>query len=76
MHKESDHVLLISMPYASIEIPSIQLAILEQWLKHHHITVSTLHLYLKAAEYYTINNYNHLIHLPNDSYTAQMVYSK
>ena len=76
MHHESDTVLLISMPYASIEIPSIQLAILEQWLKHHHITVSTYHLYLKAADHYGINNYNHLIHPPNDSYTAQMVFSK
>ena len=76
MHKDSKKVLLISMPFASTNIPSIQLAILESYLKERDIYVKTKHLYLKAAEFYTINNYNFLIFPPNDSYIAQMIFSR
>lgn len=69
-------VLLLSMPFAGAAIPSIQLPILEGYLKKRGINVSTRHLYLKAAEHYGINNYNFLIYPPNDSYTAQMLFSK
>jgi ribosomal peptide maturation radical SAM protein 1 len=64
------------MPYAGVDIPSIQLAILESYLKKRDIHIKTRHLYLKAAEFYGINNYNLLIYPPKDSYTAQMVFSK
>jgi len=76
MHTDSKNVLLISMPFAGIAIPSIQLAVLESYLKKRDINIKTRHLYLKAAEFYRLNNYNFLIYPPNDSYTAQMVFSK
>jgi ribosomal peptide maturation radical SAM protein 1 len=76
MHRDSKKILLISMPFASTNIPSIQLAILESYLKERDIFVKTRHLYLKAAEFYSINNYNSLIFPPNDSYIAQMIFSK
>ena len=76
MHTDSKNVLLISMPYAGVDIPSIQLAILESYLKQRDIHIKTRHLYLKAAEFYGINNYIFLVYPPNDSYIAQMVFSK
>jgi ribosomal peptide maturation radical SAM protein 1 len=76
MHTNSKNVLLASMPFAGTAIPSIQLAILESYLKEREINIKTRHLYLKAAEFYRLNNYNFLIYPPNDSYTAQMVFSK
>ncbi len=69
-------VLLLAMPFAGINIPSIQLPILEGYLKDRNIDIKTHHLYLKAAEFYGLNNYNCLIFPPNDSYSAQMVYSR
>ena len=76
MHSDSKNVLLFSMPFAGTAIPSIQLAILESYLKERKISIKTQHLYLKGAEFYGLNNYNFLIYPPNDSYTAQMVFSK
>jgi ribosomal peptide maturation radical SAM protein 1 len=76
MHTENKKVLLISMPFAGVDIPSIQLAILESYLKERNIKIKTLHLYLKAAEIYGLTNYFNLIYPPNDSYTAQIIYSK
>lgn len=76
MHTDSKNVLLVSMPFAGISIPSIQLAVLEGYLKERGITINTQHLYLKAADFYGLQNYNFLIYPPNDSYTAQMVFSK
>jgi len=76
MHTESKNILLISMPFAGTAIPSIQLAILESYLNEKDINVKTRHLYLKAADFYGLNNYNYLIYPPNDSYTAQMVFSR
>ena len=76
MHKENNSILLVSMPFAGIEIPSIQLALLESYLKERNVNIQTRHLYLKAAEFYGLNNYNYLIYPPNDSYTAQMAYSR
>jgi len=76
MHRDSKKVLLISMPFASTNIPSIQLGILESYLKERDIFIKTEHLYLKAAGFYSINNYNSLIFPPNDSYIAQMIFSK
>ncbi|MDG6219541.1 MAG: hypothetical protein QCI00_08890, partial [Candidatus Thermoplasmatota archaeon] len=69
-------LLLVSMPFAETSIPSIQLALLESYLKERDVAVSTRHLYLKAAEFYGLTNYNFLINSPNDPYTAQMVFSK
>jgi len=76
MHADSKNVLLVAMPFAGADIPSIQLGILEAYLKQRNVDIKTRHLYLKAAEFYNINNYNLLIYPPNDSYTAQMVFSK
>lgn len=69
-------LLLVSMPFAETSIPSIQLALLESYLKERDVAVSTRHLYVKAAEFYGLTNYNFLINSPNDPYTAQMVFSK
>ena len=69
-------VLVISMPFAGTAIPSIQLAILGSYLKERNINIKTKHLYLKAAEIFGLNNYNYLIYTPNDSYTAQIVFTK
>ena len=76
MHTENKTVLLIAMPFAGTNIPSIQLVILNDYLTKRHIDIKTNHLYLKAAEFYGINNYNFLINPPNDSYPAQMVFSR
>jgi len=76
MHSDKKTVLLVSMPFAGTNIPSIQLAILESYLKERNIDIKTKNLYLKAAELYGISNYNFLIYPPNDSYTAQMVFSR
>ena len=73
-HKKS--LLLVSMPFAETSIPSIQLALLESYLKERDVDVASRHLYLKAADFYGINNYSFLINSPNDSYIAQMVFSK
>lgn len=64
------------MPFAGIDIPSIQLALLESYLEERNVKIETLHLYLKAAEIYGFTNYSYLVYPPNDSYTAQMIYSK
>jgi len=76
MQRDCSTVLLISMPFAGVEIPSIQLALLKAYLKERGVDVETRHLYLKAADFYGIKNYNSLIYPPNDSYTPQMVFSK
>jgi len=76
MHSGEKTVLLISMPFAETSIPSIQLALLESYLKERDINITTKHLYLKTADFYGLHNYNFLINSPNDSYTAQMVFSK
>lgn len=75
---QSNHktVLLISMPFAETSIPSIQLTLLESYLKERNIKAISKHLYLKAADFYNLNNYNFLTNSPNDSYTAQMIFSK
>ena len=75
MHKPKS-VLLISLPYAGIEIPSIQLATLESYLKQRDVTVTSKHLYVDAADYYGIAHYNFLIYPPNESYTAQLFFIK
>ena len=76
MHDNNKKVLLVSMPFAGIFLPSIQLQILEGYLKEREINIKTRHLYLKAAEFYGVNNYNLLLQRPNESYTAQMTFSK
>ncbi|RLF41612.1 MAG: hypothetical protein DRN12_02770, partial [Thermoplasmata archaeon] len=76
MQRDCSSILLISMPFAGVEIPSIQLALLESYLKERDVEIETRHLYLKAADFYGLKNYNTLIHPPNDSYTSQMVFSK
>ena len=76
MHDNSKNVLLMSMPFAGPAIPSIPLSILEGYLKERNIKICTNNLFLKAAEIYGLNNYNHLISSPNDSYIAQIFFSK
>jgi ribosomal peptide maturation radical SAM protein 1 len=76
MHDEKKNVLLVAMPFAGITIPSIQLPVLEGYCRERGITIETRHLYLKAAELYGLQNYHYLIYPPNDSYTAQMVFSR
>ncbi len=73
---EDYNILLISMPFAGTNMPSIQLSILETFLRERGVNVCSKHLYLKAAEIYGLINYNHLINGPSDSYTSQMAYSK
>ena len=76
MDTEKKSVLLVAMPFAGPMIPSIQLPILQGYAKEQGITIKTQHLYLKAAELYGINSYNFLINPPNNSYTAQMAFTK
>jgi ribosomal peptide maturation radical SAM protein 1 len=76
MLENKKSLLLVSMPFAETSVPSIQLALLESYLKERDVTVSTRHLYVKAAEFYGLTNYNFLINSPNDPYAAQMVFSK
>ena len=76
MHDNQNNIVLVAMPFAGPNIPSIQLGVLEAYLLEHNINVQTKHLYLKAAEFYGLENYNFLIRPPIDSYTAQMVFSK
>jgi ribosomal peptide maturation radical SAM protein 1 len=76
MHDEKKSVLLVAMPFAGVTIPSIQLPVLEGYCRKRGIKIETRHLYLKAAEVYGLQNYHALIYPPNDSYTAQMVFSK
>lgn len=66
----------MSMPFAGVTIPSIQLAVLETYCRQRGIPIETRHLYLKAAEFYGLQNYHSLIYPPNDSYTAQMVFAR
>jgi len=76
MHTDNKSILIISMPFAETSIPSIQLALLESYLKNREINIKTKNFYLNAAEIYGLNNYNYLINSPNDPYVAQMVFSK
>jgi len=76
MQNQDKSVLLVAMPFAETSIPSIQLGLLESYLGEKNINISSKHLYLNAADFYKLNNYNFLINYPNDSYIAQMVYSK
>jgi len=69
-------VLLLSMPFAGIAIPSIQLPVLAGYLEERGITVHTKHPYLQAASIYGAQIYNALISPPNDSYTAQLGFSR
>jgi ribosomal peptide maturation radical SAM protein 1 len=74
--QDNKKILLVSMPFAESSIPSIQLALLKSYLNERNISISTKHLYLNAAEIYGLNNYNYLINSPNDSYIAQLAFSK
>ena len=76
MHKDNKSILIVSTPFAETSIPSIQLTLLESYLKNREINIKTKNLYLNAAETYGLNNYNYLINSPNDPYIAQMVFSK
>jgi len=76
MHDTQKNVLLVAMPFAGVTIPSIQLPVLEAYCTERHIHIETAHLYLKAAELYGLQNYHFLIYPPNDSYTAQMAFSR
>ena len=58
MDNTQKSVLLVAMPFAGNTIPSIQLQILEDYLKQKCINVKSKHLYLKATEIYGLENYN------------------
>lgn len=64
------------MPFADTTIPSIQISLLESYLKKRGINASSSHMYLFAANFYGLKNYSYLINPPNDPYTSQMVYTK
>lgn len=64
------------MPFAGVNIPSIQLPVLEGYCRQKGISIDTAHLYLKAAEMYGMQQYHSLIYPPNDSYTAQLGFSR
>lgn len=68
--------LILSAPFSSISVPSIQLPILEGYLKEKNQIIDTKHIYLKAADYYGIKNYNNLSNVSGISYAAQMVFTK
>ena len=74
--QESKKTILVSMPFAETSIPSVQLALFDAYLKDRNVNITTKHLYLNAAEIYGLNNYNYLINSPNDSYIAQLAFSK
>ena len=76
MHNDKKSVLLVAMPFAGPMIPAIQLPVLEGYAKERGINIKTRHLYLKASEFYGINSYNFLINPPNNSYMAQMAFTK
>ncbi|MHA1194311.1 MAG: radical SAM protein [Promethearchaeota archaeon] len=76
MHSDYKNILLIAMPFAGAAIPSIQLPILESYLKERNVNIKARNLYLKAAEIYGLDNYNFLIGAPNDSYSSQMIFSR
>jgi ribosomal peptide maturation radical SAM protein 1 len=76
MQGETKSVLLLSMPFAGVAIPSIQLPVLAGFLEERGVTVHTKNLYLQAASIYGIQTYTSLIFPPNDSYTAQLGFSK
>jgi len=52
MVSKKKSVLFVSMPFAELVIPDIQLPLLERYLKERGIKVHTRHLYFKAAEFY------------------------
>ena len=52
MRENKKNVLLLSMPFAGADIPSIQLGLLEAYLTERDINIKTKHLYLKAADFY------------------------
>ena len=76
MDDNKRNILLVSMPFAGVTIPSIQLPILEGYLKERSIDAKTRHLYLKAAEFYELKNYDFLSNTSGVSYAAQMIFSK
>jgi ribosomal peptide maturation radical SAM protein 1 len=76
MESKKKSVLLVSMPFTEIITPSIQLSVLEGYLKERNIKVQTRHLYLKAAEFYGIKNYLFLTNSPKNSHQAQMAFSR
>ena len=76
MQDNKKNVLLVSMPFADTSIPSIQLGLLESVLKNHQINAQSLHLYVKAADYYGLHNYNNLISMHSDASLAEMIFTK
>jgi ribosomal peptide maturation radical SAM protein 1 len=76
MHDTKKSVLLVAMPFAGITIPSIQLSVLGEYCKSRGVPIQTRDLYLKAAEIYGLQHYHSLIYPPNDSYTAQIAFSR
>jgi len=69
------NILLISMPFAEVAIPSIQLTLLEKYCKERDVQITSKNLYLKAAEIYGLKNYNFLLNTPSSPYFAQILFS-
>ncbi|MEF8848286.1 MAG: RiPP maturation radical SAM C-methyltransferase [Candidatus Thermoplasmatota archaeon] len=75
MHEEKNSVLLLSMPFANTAIPSIQIGVLESYLKENNVDVCSKNLYLKSADFYGTENYNYLTN-KKESHSAQIGFSK
>lgn len=70
------NILLVSMPFSEIAIPSIQLCLLKSYLKERNIEIDASHLYLTAADIYGLKNYKFLLNSKAGSYSSQMGFSK
>lgn len=76
MHDNRKSVLVVSLPFAGVNIPSIQLQILEGYLRERDICVKSKHLYLISTEFFGLYNYDFLSNIPGASYAAQIAFSK
>ena len=52
MNNYNKNILIISMPFSEIAIPSIQLCLLKTYLNERNIETDVLHFYLQAADTY------------------------
>ncbi len=59
-------ILLISMPWAQMDLPSIQLGVLSAYLRQHGFLVDSKYYYLIMADILTIDIYQALVYYPFD----------
>ena len=76
MDESNKKILLVSMPFSEIAIPSIQLCLLKSYLKKRNVNIDVGHFYLNAANIYGIKNYNFLVNSKAGAYASQMGFSK